>query len=87
MPRRPIDPADFSPAMRRALQSLRKEGFHPEVTSLHQLKIEDLNFYPARGTIYRDGDQRALAQSGLAAFLKLLRQGSDQQTIRLVSTT
>lgn len=71
MPRRPVDLTKCSPAMQRAVRTLQQEGYHPEVLTLHQVKVGDLNFYPARGTIYRDGDTSSLDATGLEAFIDL----------------
>jgi len=50
----------------------------------HQLKIGPVSFYPHKGTVYIDGDKRALPERGLKALERylcggrqLLRSGAD----------
>lgn len=68
-----IDLNDCSPAMRQAARTLKAEGVRFEIKTIHQIKVGDLNFYPARGTIFRDGDPGARDETGLDAFLQLVR--------------
>ncbi|TXN76057.1 hypothetical protein FV234_24780 [Methylobacterium sp. WL8] len=74
MPRRiAIDPAKCSPSVQHALHRLREAGVRFDLKTVHQIKVDDLNFYPAKGTIFRDGDAGALDQDGLDAFIRLVR--------------
>ena len=71
--RRPtIDPNICAPPVRQAIQALRERGVTFDLKTVHQLKVDDLSFYPGRGTIFRDGDSGAIAEHGLEAFLTLV---------------
>ena len=61
-----------SPEVREAMDVLMSSGIDFEQTSQYQLKIASLNFYPRTGTIYRDGDKKALKERGLDALLDLI---------------
>lgn len=50
---------------RQEIRFVQKTGF--------QIKVGQFNFYPNKGTIYIDG-QKALAEKGLDAFIRLLRR-------------
>lgn len=74
MPRRvAIDPAKCSPTVQHALRRLYEAGVRFDLKTVHQIKVDDLNFYPAKGTIFRDGDPGALDQDGLDAFIRLVK--------------
>lgn len=73
MPHRPIDEADHTDEMLKAVRRLRRERFSRlKVMTKYQLKIGDLSFYPKKGTIYRDGDPAALSETGIEALIDLL---------------
>ncbi|HEV7326492.1 MAG TPA: hypothetical protein VGN91_15630 [Bosea sp. (in: a-proteobacteria)] len=64
---------ECSPMMRKAASMLKANGVRFQIKTVHHIKVGELNFYPTRGTIFRDGDAGALKQNGLEAFLKLVR--------------
>jgi hypothetical protein len=64
----------IDPKMQDAMDELTCAGIDFEQTSQYQLKIGDLNYYPAKGTIFRDGDKKALKERGLDALLKLIAE-------------
>lgn len=64
-------PSDDS-KMRRAIEALNEAGIRFTRPTKYQLKVDDLNFYPTKGTIFRDGDDAALNERGLEAFMALL---------------
>lgn len=64
-----------SAAMLRAIEELKRLGLDVRRPngSPYQLKVSaDLSFYPNKGTIFRDGDQQALPQRGIASLLEVL---------------
>jgi hypothetical protein len=64
------------PAMAHAIATLERAGADPRRPSnnFYQLKVSpDLNYYPAKGTIYRDGAPSPLPDRGLDALTMLLR--------------
>ena len=67
------NPNAYTPAMKAATRRLRQEKIFYEVLTAFHIKVGDLNFYPGRGTIYRDGDQKALTKNGLDAFIEVAR--------------
>lgn len=64
---------ECSPIMRKAASMLKANGVRFQIKTVHHIKVGELNFYPTRGTIFRDGDAGALKQNGLEAFVKLVR--------------
>ena len=64
-----------------AMKALKQEGFPFKRPTEHQLKVGRINFYPGKGTIFFDGNKKAEEETGLAAFIELLR--SDTMTARL----
>lgn len=64
---------ECSPITRKAASVLKANGVRFQIKTVHHIKVGELNFYPTRGTIFRDGDAGALQQNGLDAFLKLVR--------------
>ena len=73
MSRHSLNPGTHKCTMERAVRRLRQEKiFFEELTAYH-IKVGDLNFYPGRGTIYRDGDYKAFAKTGLDAFVNCAR--------------
>jgi hypothetical protein len=72
---------DLSYKVLVAMKTLKHEGFPFRRTSEHQLKVGRINFYPGKGTIFFDGNKTVEKETGLAAFIKILR--SDQVTARL----
>ena len=73
MPRRPpVNPEKCSPTVQQAIRWLTEARISFDLKTVHQIKVDDLNFYPTRGTIFRDGDPGALPEHGLAAFIRLV---------------
>jgi hypothetical protein len=64
---------DDSPAMKAAIKRLKREGIHFERVSPHQLKVEEFNYYPGKGTIFVDQELKARQEKGLGAFIALVR--------------
>ena len=60
-----------------ALKEIEEAGYRPVKCSPHQLKVGPYNYYPAKRTIFKDGDKRALPQRGLNEFIRLLEQDSE----------
>ena len=60
--------------MRNAMDALLLRGFDFHQPSPNHLKIGPYNFYPGTGTIYRDGDNRALPKRGLKTFMQMVRR-------------
>lgn len=58
--------------MRRAIEALNEASIRFARPTKYQLKVGDLNFYPTKGTIFRDRDDTALNERGLDAFIFLL---------------
>ena len=81
----PIDLSRCAPQVRHAMRVLRDRGVAFQLKTVHQLKVDDLNFYPARGTIFRDGDVAALEQNGLDALISLIA-GSSRGCGRSIDT-
>ena len=73
MSRQSINPDTHKSAMEAAIRRLQQENIHFEVLTAFHIKVGDLNFYPGRGTIYCDGERRALPKSGLDAFVDCAR--------------
>ncbi len=65
---RPDDP----PAMVEAITKLNERGIGFDRPTHWQLKIDEWNFYPVRGTIYCDGALDAEPERGLDALLARL---------------
>ncbi|MEY9392086.1 hypothetical protein ABIF65_011656 [Bradyrhizobium japonicum] len=61
-----------SPEMNFALERLAAERIRHEQTSKFQIKVGPYNFYPDKGTIYMDRDQKARLERGLEEFLALI---------------
>lgn len=64
------------PAIAQAIATLERAGAEPRrpANNSYQLKVSpDLNYYPAKGTIYRDGAPSPLPDRGLEALIQLLR--------------
>ena len=72
MPAKSIDPKTYSPTVKTTIRRLQKEKIGFDVKTPYQIKVDDLNFYPGRGTIFRDGDTKALREIGLDAFVALI---------------
>lgn len=54
---RPVAALDVDgPEMRDAIDALNAAGVRFTRQTEHQLKIGPWNYYPARGTLFRDGD-------------------------------
>ena len=58
-----------APAMKSAITALLEQRIAFHRPSLYQLKIGKWNFYPAKGTIIRDGQEAAEDERGLDAFI------------------
>ncbi len=63
---------DDPPRMVHAIHRLNALGIGFERKTAYQLKIDEWNFYPGRGTIVRDGHPAAEPDRGLAALLARL---------------
>ena len=57
------------PEMRDAIDALNAAGVRFTRQTEHQLKIGPWNYYPARGTLFRDGENQVTRQVGLDALL------------------
>jgi hypothetical protein len=75
MPR--AEPRDGDPpVIAQTIATLERAGADPRrpPNNSYQLKVSpDLNYYPAKGTIYRDGAPSPLPDRGLEALIQLLR--------------
>ncbi len=71
MSRQSINPELHKSAMAATVRRLETERINYEVMTPHHIKVDSINFYPGRGIIYRDGDRRALPESGLENFVAL----------------
>jgi hypothetical protein len=60
-----------SEAMKHAKTAMRSAKMPFRQTSPHQIKHGRLNFYPDRGTIFRDGDRAKLEEQGIVAFMQM----------------
>lgn len=60
-----------SEAMERAKTAMRAVKMPFRQTNPYQIKNGRLNFYPDRGTIFRDGDRSKLEEQGIIEFMKL----------------
>jgi hypothetical protein len=58
-------------AMEVALIAIRAARLPFRKTDPYQIKHGRFNFYPNRGTIYRDGDPNKLEERGVEAFIRL----------------
>jgi hypothetical protein len=71
------EPYTFSSdeAVDQAIMVLKEAGVrYIEKKTQFQLKIGPFNYYPAKGTIYRDGEPKARSESGVQALVALLRK-------------
>lgn len=67
---RPVAALDVDgPEMRDAIDALNAAGVRFTRQTEHQLKIGPWNYYPARGTLFRDGENQVTRQVGLDALL------------------
>jgi hypothetical protein len=55
--------------MQECIDTLLVRGLDFERMSRWQIKIDSVNYYPDRGTIFVDGDDAALKERGLDALL------------------
>lgn len=60
-----------SDAMERDKNTIRAAKMPFRQTNAYQIKHGTFNFYPDKGTIFRDGDRNRLEERGVAAFMKL----------------
>lgn len=58
----------------QARQWLEERGIPFKQTSEYQLKIGRINFYPGKGTSFRDGDKARYAVTGLKGLIELLTE-------------
>jgi hypothetical protein len=56
-----------------AIKRLKELGIEFDKVSEYQIKVGEWNFYPSKGTIFRDGDPRKLRDHGLEAFTRIIR--------------
>ncbi len=61
-------------AMDDACRVLQAAGIQFDQVDDYQLKVGSWSFYPTKGTIFRDEDDRKDPRSGLAAFIAILKQ-------------
>ena len=74
MPGRPRDHDDYIRVMDDTVARLKKEKIRYKVLTPYQIKVEDYNFFPCRGTVYRDGDAaKSKSKFDLDAFVALVR--------------
>ena len=66
--------------MRTAMDWLKGQGIAFRRPTDWQLKIGNLNFYPDKGTIFRDGGRHPLPQRGLNGLKELLRRDAAQDS-------
>ena len=59
--------------MGQARQWLIERGIPFEQMTDYQLKIARINFYPGKGTIFRDGDKARYSVIGLKGLADLLK--------------
>jgi hypothetical protein len=64
--------------MTLALERLAAQRIRHEQTTAFQIKVGPFNFYPDKGTIYRDGDQKARPERGIENFLALIGKLRDR---------
>lgn len=62
-----------SDPMGQARQWLTERGIPFEQMTDYQLKIGRINFYPGKGTIFRDGDKARHSAIGLEGLTDLLK--------------
>ena len=60
--------------MDHARQWLSERNVPFRQTSEYQLKIGRINFYPSKGTSFRDGDKARHAVKGLEGLIELLAE-------------
>lgn len=60
--------------MHQARQWLAEHDILFKQTSEYQLKIGRINFYPGKGTSFRDGDKTRHAVTGLEGLIELLTE-------------
>lgn len=61
-----------------ALERLRAERIRHQQTSEYQIKVGPYNFYPGKGTIFVDGEEKVRTERGLDSFVDLLRKLKDR---------
>lgn len=61
-------------SMDQARQWLSERDVPFRQTSAYQLKIGRINFYPSKGTSFRDGDKARHAVTGLEGLIELLTE-------------
>jgi hypothetical protein len=72
--------------MKDAIDTLNEMGVTFQRPTIHQLKIDDLSFYPGRGTIFRDGSPGAMTEKGLDALVFIIK-GAKQKLHSTASVT
>jgi hypothetical protein len=68
-----------SPRTLWAIKRLRQEGYFVSRPTDYQIKVGDLNFWPDKGTITRDGQRGRLSEQGLDALIALLPRRHHRQ--------
>ena len=63
-----------APTMMATVRRLRAENIYYQLLTPHHIKADNINFYPGRGTIYREGDPKALNETGIDAFILLIKR-------------
>lgn len=66
-----------SPHLQDALDKLKTAGIRHRQTSPYQIKAGTYSLYPAKGTIYRDGDPSKLELKGVNDFIALVKREID----------
>jgi hypothetical protein len=61
-------------AMTEALAKLRALGFEPDGPTEYQLKIDIVNYYPVKGTVFVDGEVCRRDETGFEALVAVLRE-------------
>ena len=62
-------------AVEQAMKALKNAGArYIEKKTSFQIKIGHFNYYPAKGTIYHDGEQKARSERGVQSLIGLLRK-------------
>jgi hypothetical protein len=65
-------PSPVDPAMTEALRWALKRGLRVNRPTPFQIKIDDVSYYPGKGTIFVDGETRRRRETGLDALERLL---------------
>ena len=75
---KPLEPLpDDTDDMQIAIDVLNRARVKCERKTKWQLKIGDLSYYPDKGTICRDGPDRALPERGLESLMRLVTESQE----------